>query len=206
MGRCDCISRETPSKYEVSLSASSYQSSLYPLCLIHRLIHPSSPPQHKPGVKASPKDEVQEFEAKTLPPGSAPPGRTFKPRKQAEVPSQANNDATFDNDDVEETYTSAADTLGGATSADVNKGMGRPMQGETSTEMHHDGRHKRKKERDGLIGVARGGSGLRDEGNVEVRRLSRDDNEHGPRNARQHNEGAEDKAPAREEDVVGKDD
>jgi hypothetical protein len=83
------------------------------------------------------------------------------------------------------------------------------MQGETSTEIHHDGQHKRKKEREGLAGVARGGSGLRDEGNVEVRRLSRDDNERGPRSARQHNailEGAEDKALAREEDVVGKGD
>jgi len=83
------------------------------------------------------------------------------------------------------------------------------MQGETSTEIHHDGQHKRKKEREGLAGVARGGSGLRDEGNVEARRLSRDDNEHGPRSARQHNatlEGAEDKALAREEDVVGKGD
>ena len=81
------------------------------------------------------------------------------------------------------------------------------MQGETSTEIHHDGQHKRKKEREGLIGVTRGGSGLRDEGNTEARHLSRDDNEHGPRSARHHNttlEGAEDKAPARDKDVVGK--
>jgi hypothetical protein len=85
--------------------------------------------------------------------------------------------------------------------------VGRPIQGETSTEIHHDGRHKRKKEREGLTSVARGGSGLRDEGNVEVRHLSRGDNEHGPSSARQHNaplEGAEDKAPAREEDVTVK--
>jgi hypothetical protein len=137
-------------------------------CSIHRLTYPSFPPQHKPGVKASPKDQVEEFKAKTLPPGSAPPDRTFRPNTQAEVPSQANNDATIDNDDAEETYTSAADTLGGATSADVNKGAGRPMQGETSTEIHHDGQHKRKKEREGLAGVARDGSVLRDEGNVEA--------------------------------------
>ena len=89
----------------------------------------------------------------------------------------------------------------------MNKGVGRPIQGETSTEIRHDGQHKRNKEREGLIGVPRGGSGLRGEGNTEARHLSRDDNEHGPRSARHHNttlEGAEDKVPAREEDVVGK--
>jgi hypothetical protein len=83
------------------------------------------------------------------------------------------------------------------------------MQGETSTEIHHDGRHKRKKEREGLTGLAQGGSGLRGEENAEARRLLRDDNEHGPRSARQHNatlDGAEGNAPAREEDVAGKGD
>jgi len=194
---------------KVSLSIGSYQSSLYPFLFNSSTNLSLVPPQHKPGVKASPKDQVEEFKAQTLPPGSAPSDRTFRPNTQSEVPSQANDDATIDNDDAEETYTSAADTLCGATSADMNQGVGRPIQGQTSTEIHHDGKHKRKKEREGLVGVARGGSGLRDEGNVEARRLSRDDNEHGPRSARQHNatlEGAEDKALAREEDVVGKGD
>jgi hypothetical protein len=169
---------------------------------MHRLTYPPSPLQHQLGVKASPKDQAEEFKAETLPSGSAPPDRTFRPNAQAEVPSQANNDTPPGNEDVEETHISAADTLGGATSADVNQGVGRPMQGESSKEMHHDGQPKRKKEREGLTGLAPGGSGLQGEENAEARRLSREYNEHGPRSAWQHNatlEGAEDKAPAREE-------
>lgn len=41
----------------------------------------------------------------------------------------------------------------GATSADVHQGMGKPMQGQTSTEIKHEGAHGRKKQPSGLEGV-----------------------------------------------------
>jgi hypothetical protein len=68
------------------------------------------PPRHKPGVKASPKDNIEEFKAKTLPPGSTPPDQTFRPNTQAEVPSQADNDTAL-RSDKEPTYTPAGDTF-----------------------------------------------------------------------------------------------
>lgn len=46
------------------------------------------------------------------------------------------------------------DTIGGATSADVHKGYGHPGQGQTSTELRHDGQHGRKKEPLGLQRIA----------------------------------------------------
>jgi hypothetical protein len=121
------------------------------------------------------------------------------------VPGQADNDATLRDHGKESTYTSATDTLGGATSGDVHTGMGHPGQGETSTEVRHDGPHTRKREGAGLDGLAQGGSGLRDEGNVEARRLARDTTDHGTINAREHNvslEGAEDKLPTSAEELA----
>ncbi|PIL27657.1 hypothetical protein GSI_10809 [Ganoderma sinense ZZ0214-1] len=50
----------------------------------------------------------------------------------------------------------ADDTLGGATSADVNKGLGRPPVGMSSAEMHHDGKSHRKRQ---MGGVEQYGSG-----------------------------------------------
>jgi hypothetical protein len=83
--------------------------------------------------------------------------------------------------------------------------MGHPGQGQTSTEIRHDGHHTRKKDTPGFDGQAQGGSGLRDEGNVEARRLARETTEHEPLNAREHNityEGAEDKLPTSSEEVA----
>lgn len=51
------------------------------------------------------------------------------------------------------TYTSAANTLLGATSADVNRGLGAPMQGQSITEIRHNGAHARKKQTSGLEGI-----------------------------------------------------
>jgi len=48
-----------------------------------------------------------------------------------------------------ETWTSAQDTIVGATSADVHTGYGHPGSGQTSKELHGE----RKKERNGLVGV-----------------------------------------------------
>jgi hypothetical protein len=59
------------------------------------------------------------------------------------------------------TYTSATDTLLGATSGDVNRGLGTPMQGQTNTEIRHNGAHGRKKQTYGLEGI---GSSMQEHG------------------------------------------
>lgn len=51
------------------------------------------------------------------------------------------------------TYTSAADTLVRDTLGDVNRGLGKPLQGQTNTELRHDGQHSRKGQTSGLEGV-----------------------------------------------------
>jgi len=108
---------------------------------------------HKPGVKASPNDNVPEFSAETLPAGSAPASRTFQPNPTGEVPPVANYSSDMDPGSG---TANASDTLSGATSADVHTGLGHPGQGQTSTELRHDGEHHRKKQGGGLIGVGAG--------------------------------------------------
>lgn len=46
--------------------------------------------------------------------------------------------------------TDAADTLGGANSADVYSGLGKPGSGMSSKELHHDGQPGRKREGQGV--------------------------------------------------------
>ncbi|KAF7511017.1 hypothetical protein GJ744_005563 [Endocarpon pusillum] len=151
---------------------------------------------HQLGQLVSEKDKAEEFTAKTLPPGSAPKDRTFQPNNLSEVPSQANNPDVLPDDDKEPTYTSASDTLGGATSKDVNKGLGRPMQGETSTEIRHDGQHHRKREGAGLEGVGSSGDhGIED---PKYNPDPNDDHPEGPIPGREHNAvlaGGEDMFP-----------
>lgn len=101
-----------------------------------------NPPQHAPGTKVG-NDALPEFHAETLPAGTAPPESTFQPNAQSEIPGQANNPNIS-----KETWTDAQSTITGATSADVNTGIGKPVAGETSAELH-DGSH----ERAGLTGV-----------------------------------------------------
>ncbi|KAK0390562.1 hypothetical protein NLU13_0066 [Sarocladium strictum] len=96
---------------------------------------------HKPGVKVG-NDAVPEFHAETHTPGTAPADRTFTPNTKSEIPGQAFND------NMQNPIT-ASDTLPGATSADVHKGLGHPGSGQTSQELH--GTHKRV--RAGLEGV-----------------------------------------------------
>lgn len=50
-----------------------------------------------------------------------------------------------DTDPWEHDHTSAGDTLNGATSQDVYGGLGRPMNGQNSREVRHDGMTKRKR-------------------------------------------------------------
>ena len=87
----------------------------------------------------------------------------------------------------------------------MHTGLGHPGQGQTSTELRHDGKHTATREGQGLQGLAQGGSGLTDEGNVEAKQLARDTTDHGPLNAREHNttyEGAEDKLPTSSEELA----
>lgn len=96
-------------------------------------------PQHKPGVLASDKDRAPEFSAQTLPAGTAPKESTYDPNPDL------NN---------QKMYQKASETIPGATSADVYTGLGHPGQGQTSSELRHDGQHTAKKQRMGLTGLA----------------------------------------------------
>lgn len=97
---------------------------------------------------ASPRDAVPTFHGKVLAPGEALPDKSSTPNT-SEVPSQANNP-----DMNEESQTSALDTLGGSTSADVHKGLGHPGQGQSSAEVRHGGQRAGKKEGHGLAAVS----------------------------------------------------
>ncbi|MCJ1402139.1 hypothetical protein MMC11_005358 [Xylographa trunciseda] len=93
---------------------------------------------HKPGVKVG-NDAAPEFSAQVLPAGSAPADRTFKPNPINETPGQANNDDTLRAHGKESTYTSASDTLGGATSGDVHTGLGQPTDVSATEEKYGSG-------------------------------------------------------------------
>ena len=150
---------------------------------------PRDPPMttkgHQPGRKVSERDNVEEFTVKTLPPGSAPADRTFQPNPQSEVPGQADNANVLRDHGKESTYTSAESTLGGADSRDLHQGLGHPGQGQTSSELRHDGQHHRKRDGAGLEGV--GASG--DKGINDPAYNPREDDDHpeGPVPAREHN-------------------
>ncbi|CAC9891737.1 unnamed protein product [Aureobasidium pullulans] len=53
----------------------------------------------------------------------------------------------------------ASDTIGGATSAQVHQGLGQPIQGQTSSELRHDGQSHRKNPGTGLDGLKSGAQG-----------------------------------------------
>ncbi|KAI9709117.1 MAG: hypothetical protein M1820_003563 [Bogoriella megaspora] len=106
---------------------------------------------HKPGVLASEADRAPEFSAQTLPAGTAPRDRTFAPNANNEAPPLQDYSS---NVDPEAERTSAADTLGGATSGDVHTGLGHPGQGQSSAERHHDGQSHRKHQGNELAGLS----------------------------------------------------
>ncbi|KAJ5100077.1 hypothetical protein N7532_007078 [Penicillium argentinense] len=112
---------------------------------------PQTTKGHKPGVKANEADQRPEFHLEAHPPGTAPASNSYTP--QADEVSQANNPSVLRGHGKESTYTSPADTLIGATSADVNTGFGKPLQGQSGVELAHDGQHGRKKQSAGLEGV-----------------------------------------------------
>lgn len=97
---------------------------------------------HKPGVKVG-NEALPEFHAEQYPAGTAPAERTFQPRPTGEFAAQAYDD--------DQTQTNRTETLPGATSADVNTGHGKPLQGQENRELH--GKRANKRERAGLEGV-----------------------------------------------------
>ncbi|KAM5347210.1 hypothetical protein ACJ41O_010215 [Fusarium nematophilum] len=101
---------------------------------------------HAPGVLVG-NDAKPEFHAEQYPPGTAPPERSFEPQTSTEYPAQAAG---------MKGGVSAADTIQGATSADVHTGHGHPGSGMTSQEEHGG---KRKHIGAGLEGV---GANFRD--------------------------------------------
>ncbi|KAJ5998127.1 hypothetical protein N7499_005494 [Penicillium canescens] len=108
---------------------------------------------HQPGRKVSEADQRSEFHAEAHPQGTAPASSSYTANPVSEAGGQANNPNVYGGSDKEPTYTSAADTLMGSTSADVDQGLGKPLQGQTSVELRHDGQHGRKKQTAGLEGV-----------------------------------------------------
>ena len=126
----------------------------------------NSDQQHQPGRKVSPNDKAPEFQTKVLPPGSAPKDRTFYPQPaDHEFPPVAKymNDAELEEDVP---ITTGEDTIGSTDSADVDKGLGKPLSGELSSELRHNGMHKRKREKQGLERVGADGGGDKIPGNV----------------------------------------
>ncbi|KAJ5555021.1 hypothetical protein N7535_007464 [Penicillium sp. DV-2018c] len=111
------------------------------------------PDQHKPGTKVSELDQRQTYHMESFPQGTAPSGSSFSANPIHESGSQAQNPNVEAGPDKEATYTSVSDTLFGSNSADLNRGMGKPMQGQSSTELRHDGQHGRKKQGTGVDSV-----------------------------------------------------
>ena len=139
----------------------------------------------------SPEDNAPEFQATTVPPGTAPKENLFQPKPTETIPGQGLNEQVLGGHGKESTHTTASSTLGGATSADVDTGMGKQMGGQTSTEIHHDAQHHKKKPGSGLEGVGASGKGT----NVNLAKLEREDEIDQNEKARQRGISAEDRLP-----------
>ncbi|KAJ5493875.1 hypothetical protein N7463_009962 [Penicillium fimorum] len=96
------------------------------------------------GHPANEFDQRPEYHVRAFPSGSAPASDSY-----TGDPGD-NYNLNINAEEEETTYTSAADTFMGATSGDVNRGLGRPMQGQTNTEVRHNCAHGRKKQTSGL--------------------------------------------------------
>ena len=157
------------------------------------IIHTNTP-QHAPGVQVG-NDAIPEFSAKTMPAGTAPADRTFQPNPISENLGQAANP-----DAPAESQTSASDTISGASSADVHQGLGLPIQGQSSQQLHGSGVSKGAKEGNGLIGVgANASDSVRERGlDIDVPKGSRGKSGED----RQDILGAEERVPASAEDVA----
>ncbi|GAP86686.1 hypothetical protein SAMD00023353_2000410 [Rosellinia necatrix] len=113
----------------------------------HSRVPPSEPLEkggHKPGVLVG-NDKIPEFHAEAYPAGTAPRENTFQPRPEGEYSARAYGTAPR-----------AEDTMQGATSQDVYRGMGKPIQGQEAREIEKRHGAHNKKEGTGVAGV--GGS------------------------------------------------
>ncbi|KUJ20881.1 uncharacterized protein LY89DRAFT_638532 [Mollisia scopiformis] len=161
----------------------------------HSRVPPSEPlttKGHAPGVKVG-NDAAPEFHAETLPAGTAPSDRTFQPQTQSEIPGQAMNPNIS-----KETWTSASDTIGGATSADVHTGYGHPGSGQTSNELHG----VRKKEKNGLAGVGADPTNTFRERGQDIDFPKGTKGKSGTLEERQNVPGAEEREPVSSEEVA----
>jgi len=127
---------------------------------------PQTTKGHQLGTKTSPNDYAPEFHAQTLPPGTAPAGSSYTPNPVNETPSQALNPDVMRSHGKESTYVPPSETIQGATSKDVHTGLGKPLQGQTATEVYHDGKHGRKRDTYGYEGVGASGHPKHQEGSI----------------------------------------
>lgn len=126
----------------------------------HASVPPSKPMEadkHAPGTKVG-NDATPEFHASTLPSGTSPASRTFEPNPKNTMPGQS---PELSNPD---TWVDAESTITGATSKDVYKGMGKPVQRQTAGDLRHQ-----TSQRSGLEGV-----GTSAEDSILKRGLERD--------------------------------
>lgn len=148
-------------------------------------------------------DAAPEFHAKTLPPGTAPKKDTYQPNPIDETPGQANNPDSTNNEDSSGAAL-AADDFPGATSADVHQGLGHPGSGQTSSEIAHEGKSHRARDRTGLTGLAEGGSGMAGDESQEAKNLQKDHVAGQPTSGKEFNvslDGAESKENVKAEQV-----
>ncbi|KGO74595.1 hypothetical protein PITC_002400 [Penicillium italicum] len=114
------------------------------------------------GRKVNEADQHSEYHAQPYPSGAAPASKSYVPNPVSSIPGQANNpNVSAGQENEVATYTPGENTLLGATSGDVNRGFGTPMQGQTHNEARHNGAHGRKKQTAGLEGV---GSSMQERG------------------------------------------
>lgn len=99
-----------------------------------------------------PEDNEPVFHAETVPPGTAPRESVYVPHPN-DSGSQALNPNVERGHGKESVKTTAGQSLTGSTSQTVNTGIGKPTQGQTSTEIRHDGEHGRKNPGVSLEGV-----------------------------------------------------
>ncbi|KAL4879431.1 hypothetical protein BJY04DRAFT_193982 [Aspergillus karnatakaensis] len=112
--------------------------------------------KHKPGTKASPADYAPEFHLETHPPGTAPAGSSYHPNAIDHTGEQALNPNVERAHGKESVKTTAEQTLMGATSQDVHRGIGKPASGQTTSELRYGGEHANKNPGRGLEGAVTG--------------------------------------------------
>ncbi|KAI9850931.1 MAG: hypothetical protein M1838_004817 [Thelocarpon superellum] len=157
---------------------------------------------HQPGQKVTAADHAPEFSAQTIPAGTAPADRTFAPNTSSKVPGQGLDSSAMDNDDPDAS-TSAGDTLGGASSAEVHQGLGQPVQGQTSNELRHDGQHTSSRQRLGTAGLGASDGGLQGaDSRLDGRQRALDKGDAAPGQGDTHIVAAEDQIPVSAEEVA----